>query len=62
LQFGAHVSLEAHWQALPQQQSDPQAQFSSREGHAQLWLQVQEVVLNSVLIGVSSGLNGCDDR
>jgi hypothetical protein len=54
-QSGAQVSPEAHSHAEPQLQSAPHGQFSSREAHAQLWLQVHDVVLISLVIGTSWG-------
>jgi hypothetical protein len=55
LQFGALVSPDAHSHPVPQPQSVPHSQFSSRETHAQLWLQVQDLLFNSFVIGASWG-------
>ena len=58
-QFGAQVFPEAHSHAAPQLQSapqlhsGPQEQLSSREVHAQVWLQLQDLVSNSFVIGAS---------
>jgi hypothetical protein len=58
-QFDAQVLPEAHSHSAPQLQSapqlhcGPQAQLSSREAHAQVSLQLQDLVSNSFVIGVS---------
>ena len=58
-QLGAQVAPEAQSHAVPQLQSapqlhpGPQAQLSSREAHAQVWLQLQDLVSNSFVIGAS---------
>jgi len=57
--LGAQVAPEAQSHAAPQLQSvaqwhsGPQAQLSSREAHAQVWLPLQDLVSNSFVIGAS---------
>jgi hypothetical protein len=52
-QFGAQVSPDAHSHAAPHPQSAPHVPASSREAQTQPWLQVQDSMLNSFVIGVS---------
>ena len=52
-QFGAQVLPEAHSHVAPQLHSGPQAQLSSREAHAEVWLQLQDLVSVSFVIGAS---------
>jgi hypothetical protein len=49
----AHSHAAPQLQPEPQLHSGPQAQLSSREAHAQVWLQLQDWVSNSFVIGAS---------